>query len=114
MVNIRMGRINSTMQTLLAETIKNELQDNRLDGAIVSILKVDVANDLSHANINVSIFGVDEKEAFHALLNSVPYLRKTIAKKMQLRIVPQLHFVLDGSLEYADKMNALLNKIKKN
>lgn len=112
--NVRMARINASMQTLLSETIKNELQDKRLEGAIVSILKVNVANDLSHAKINISIFGVDEKEAYHAILNSVPYLRRTIAKKMQLRIVPQLHFVLDNSLEYADKMNALFDKLKNN
>lgn len=113
MANIRMARINASMQTLLSESIKNELQDKRLEGAIVSVLKVNVANDLSHAKINISIFGVDEKEGYHAILSSVPYLRRTIAKKMQLRIVPELHFVLDNSLDYADKMNALFDKINK-
>jgi ribosome-binding factor A len=113
MANVRMSRINASMQTVLAETIKNELSDERLEGAIVSVLKVAVSNDLSHANINLSIFGKDPKEAFHAILSSVPYLRKSIARKMQLRIVPELHFVLDDSLEYAQKMNELFEKIKK-
>jgi len=111
--NIRLARINSTMQTVLAETIKNELQDERLSAAIVSVLKVAVTNDLSHAKINVSIFGKDEKNAFQALLSSVPYLRKAVAKKVQLRIVPELHFVLDNSLDYSEKMNKLFEKIKK-
>lgn len=113
MANVRMGRINSTMQNVLAETIRKELQDPRLEGAIISVLKVNVSDDLSHARINISIFGKDEQEVYHAILSSIPYLRKAVAKKVQLRIVPELHFVLDNSLDYADKMDALFNKIKK-
>jgi ribosome-binding factor A len=113
MANVRVNRINSQMQTLLAQIIKQDLTDPRLEGAIVSVLKVDVAQDLSHAKINLSIFGVkDEEGAFKAILNSVPFIRRTLAKKLQLRIMPELHFVLDGSLAYADKINTLLNKIK--
>lgn len=113
MANVRMARINATMQNVLAETIRTELHDSRLEGAIVSVLKVNVSQDLSHARINVSIFGKDQEQAFHAIVSSIPYLRKAVAKKVQLRIVPELHFVLDNSLDYADKMDALFNKIKK-
>jgi ribosome-binding factor A len=113
MAKVRQNRINSQMQTVLAEAIQKELQDPRLDGAIVSVLKADVSADLSHAKIYVSIFGTDEKKAFNAILNSVPYLRKIVAKKVQLRIVPQLHFILDKSIDHASNINSILNKIKK-
>ena len=112
MANIRIKRINSTMQNTLAQIIRDELKDSRLQGAIVSVLKVDVSNDLSHAKINVSIFSKNKQDAFNAILSSVPYLRKTLARKMQLRHMPQLHFILDDSLEYAEKMNNLFSKIK--
>lgn len=112
MANVRLNRINANMQTVLAETIKKELTDPRLDNSIVSVLKVAVAQDLSHAKVNVSIFATNKEDAFLALKNSVPYLRKSLAKKMQLRIVPELHFVLDDSLEYASKMDQLFDKIK--
>jgi len=113
MKDIRLKRINSEMQEVLAQTIQQELTDERLNGAIVSVLKVAVDDDLEHAKINISIFGKNEEEAFHAILSSVPFLRKSVARKMQLRIVPELHFVLDKGIEYASKMDALFQKIKK-
>lgn len=113
MANVRVNRINSEMQTILAQIIKQDLTDPRLEGAIVSVLKVNVAPDLSHAKINLSIYSAkNEEDAFKAILNSIPFIRRSLAKKIQLRIVPELHFVLDGSLAYADKINTLLNKIK--
>ncbi|MDD4211707.1 MAG: 30S ribosome-binding factor RbfA [Clostridia bacterium] len=113
MANVRTSRVNSEMQTLLAQIIKNDLNDPRLEGAIISVLKVNVVSDLSHAKINLSIFSAkNSDEAFKAILNSVPFIRRTLARKMQLRIMPELHFVLDTSLDYASKIDGLLNKIK--
>lgn len=114
MANARIEKINAEMQGVLANLIKDKLSDPRLNGAIVSVLKVDTSNDLSHSNIYVSLFNAKDKDqAFKALLSSIPYLRRNVARQVKLRKMPELHFILDDSLDYADKINSLLAKIKK-
>jgi|LGOV01.1.fsa_nt_gb ribosome-binding factor A len=113
MANVRINRINASMQSAIMETIRN-LQDPRVGGAIISVLKVDTTNDLSHANVFISIFtSKDVESTFNAIKNSTPYIRRQVAKKINLRAMPELHFKLDDSLDYADKIETLLKKIKK-
>ena len=113
MANVRTSRVNSEMQMLIAQIIKDELNDPRLEGAIISVLKVSVVSDLSHAKIIISIFSAKNSDAaFKAILNSVPFIRRNLAKKMQLRIMPELHFAMDTTSAYASKIDTLIDKIK--
>ena len=114
MANARIEKINSEMQQTIAGLIRNNLKDPRLNGAIISVLKVDTSGDLSHAKVYISVFNAKSNdEAFKAILNSTPYLRRQTAKQVKLRKMPELHFTLDDSLDYADKIDKLINKINK-
>ncbi|MGD9901421.1 MAG: 30S ribosome-binding factor RbfA [Spirochaetales bacterium] len=109
---IRMSRINSAIQSAIIDIIKNNLIDPKLDGAIVSVTKVDTSNDLSHCNVYISIMtNKSAEEAFNAIRNSLPYIRKQTASRVSLRIMPQLHFILDDSIEYSAKIESLIEKI---
>ena len=111
MVN-RLDRVNSQIQKAISESIIYELQNPKIKSSLITVSKVDVSADFSHAKVFVSIFPDKVKEeVFNALKTCVPFLRKEVARKVQLRITPELHLFIDNSEEYASKIDNLLNKI---
>ena len=81
-----------------------------------SIVSVIVSKDLAHANVFVSIYSTNKEKAtttFNAIKGDAKRIRFELAKSSRARTVPELHFYLDGSMEYGDKMDKLFIKIAK-
>jgi ribosome-binding factor A len=89
---------------------------NMMDGGMVSISSVKITPDLYEARIYLSLFQVknteDVLERFKELSSEI---RGELGKRMrhQLRIIPQLTFYLDDTLDYVFKIEKLLDDIKK-
>ncbi|MBQ8762101.1 MAG: 30S ribosome-binding factor RbfA [Clostridia bacterium] len=116
MAGNRIERVNAQIQRILANTIANDINDPRLKG-FVSVTNVDTSNDLSHCKVYLSIFGTDEKtkqESFYILKNSVPFLRKTLARSLDIRITPELHLFLDNGMQESEKMEKLIQSLNIN
>ncbi len=114
MAGNRIDRINAEMKRQLAPIISEELTDPRIKG-LISIVKVDTDSDLSVAKIYLSILGADgeEKQAVEAINKAEGYIKNILKKKIQLRALPQLRFILDGSISYGIKISQILSDIKK-
>ena len=111
----RILKINSEIQKELSKLISYSLRDPRLDGVYVSVLSVDTTNDLSYCKAKISIFPENKKQqTFNIVKNSIPFLRREIAKNVKLRVVPELIFILDEGYQYENKINELLKEIKIN
>ena len=111
----RILKINSEIQKELSKLITYNLKDPRLEGCFVSLTSVDTTNDLSYCKIKISVFPDDKKETtFNIIKNSIPFLRREIAKNVKLRVVPELLFSLDEGFEHENKINKLLKEIKDN
>lgn len=111
MVN-RLDRVNSEIQKAISESIIYNIENPKIKTALVTVSKVDISADFSHAKVFVSIFpDKTREEVFNALKTCVPFLRKEVARKVKLRITPELHLFLDTSEEYASRIDSLLNKI---
>ena len=109
----RLQRVNSEIKKALADILSNEIRDPRLSG-LVSVLDVDTTNDLSHCFISVSIYEQDKKvveRSFNTLQHSANFIRKMLAGRVDLRIVPYLHFKLDNRFEINQKMSKLIDSI---
>jgi len=107
---IRIEKINAVITHELPEIFKG-IKDPRFDG-IVTVTDVSITNDFSHCNIKVSIYNAKDKDLTFKILNkSSSFIRHELANKIDLRIMPELHFLMDNSLDYVDKMNALFKKI---
>lgn len=109
----RIERINSEIQKVLANAIANDLKDPRIQG-FITVTRVNTTNDLSHCTVLISIYGVDEKQkqqTFYSLVNCVHFLRKEVARKVNLRITPELHLKIDDGLNDAEKMNKILENL---
>ena len=112
MESVRQQKINKLVQKELAEIFRAEAR-NLFGGAFITVTTVRVSPDLGLAKIYLSIMATKEKEA---IFNSVKEQTNVIRKKLgllvgkQLRVVPELNFYIDDSLDYAMKIDALLKK----
>jgi len=109
----RLERINSEIQKAIADILRNEIRDPRLYG-LLSVTEVKTTNDLSHCYVSVSIYEQDpikNEISFNTLQRSAGYIRKLLSSRVDLRIVPLLHFKLDKSYEIDQKMSKLIDSI---
>lgn len=104
----KIDRINSELQKELSIIIKDEINDPRLEGSIISILNVDTSNDLSFAKVNVSIYNANKEEVLTALIKGRGYIRKCLGSRVKMRVIPQLVFLLDEGIEHSEKISKLI------
>ncbi len=111
----RLQRLNHLFQHELADLIRTELRDPRL-GAIVSVTRVDVSPDLENATAYVSVLGEREVKAatMNALSAAAPFLRHCLVKRVRIRRVPALHFLLDETIEEAAHVLNLMKQVTEN
>lgn len=111
--NQRAARVGEEIRELLANLIRTEVKDPRV--GFVSIVKVDVAGDLRHAKVYVSVMGdeAQKRDSVKGLANAAGFLRSEIGKNLRLRYMPELHFVLDESIEHGQRIAQLLVQVQK-
>jgi ribosome-binding factor A len=110
----------STRQQKVSRLLQKELADifqkkssSLSPGLLLTVTLVRVSPDLSFAKVYISIFSVKNKEEiFEKIKENVKELRGELGKRVknQLRIVPELAFYIDDSLDYADKIDKLLKR----
>ena len=110
MANYRRGRINDEMQKELSYILR-EVKDPRVKDAFISITAVEATGDLKFAKVYYSAMMGDKKEVAKGLKAASGYIRSQIAQRLNLRITPELTFVLDDSVAHGAHISKLLNSI---
>jgi ribosome-binding factor A len=110
----RLERLNSLLRHELSDLLRLEVKNPRLSSGLISITEVDIAPDLKYAKVFVSsLGGLEEKDAVLASLRSAAgFLRAELAKNLRLRVVPELDFQWDESIEHGAHILELLDKVK--
>ena len=100
MASNRIGRINEEIQRELAEQIRF-LKDPRVSQVgMVSVIRVDTTGDLRYAKVFISVLDKEqEKEVMKGLKSASGFLRRELARALQLRYTPELKFVADDSIQ---------------
>ena len=109
-------RVNKHVQEALGRIINEEY--NYKDTGLITVNKVEVSRDLRHAKVYVSVLLEDEhyftKEDIIEKLEKEEYLIKDILKnRITLKYLPKLHFMLDESLDKAEKIYDIIEKHNK-
>lgn len=112
--------MDSTRQQKVARLIQKELAEiflqesrNLFQGKMISVTIVRVTPDLAMAKSYISIFPSDNnKEILKAIRIANPKIRGLLGRKVgkQIRIIPELEFYIDDSLDYIDNINSLLKE----
>ena len=113
MNNKRTARISSEVKREISKILRDDLSDPRLSTeSMVSITDVEVTNDLSYADIYVSVLG-DQKnkdDAIEAFNQEKGYIKVLIGERMRLRSMPEFRFKLDESIERGAYINKLIEE----
>jgi ribosome-binding factor A len=109
---LRMKRINDRFKEVLSLILLTRLEDPRLEGVMVTDVKVD--RELDFANIYVSALSGTEhsKEVLEGLNHARGYLKHELANEIDLRVMPRLRFFWDPTPERADRIDTLLAQIR--
>ena len=108
-------RLERTTEDIKREltAIFRELKDPRVQQAFISIIRVDVTNDLSYCTVYVSAMeGLDRaNEAVKGLKSAAGFIRRELSHRLKLRYVPQLIFKATDSIEYSANISRILNDL---
>ena len=104
--SIKNTRINGEVQKVLSEIIRGEIKDPRIS-PLTSVVSVSVAPDLKTCKAFISVLGNEEAQenTMAGLKSAVGYVRRQLAKELNLRNTPEITFVLDQSIEYGVNMS---------
>jgi len=97
----------------ISEIIREDMRDPRLD-PMISLTRAEVTKDLKYATVFVSIYGDDDKrqKAMDALIGGAGFIRSRVGAIMRIRVLPEIRFKLDDSIEHGAKIAQLLKKAK--
>lgn len=103
------------VQRELSEIIRSEIKDPRVAGAMITVVSVEVTPDLKYCKAFISVLGDQEKakDAILGLKSAVGYIRRELARRINLRNTPELTFILDQSIEYGVNMSRLIDEVTK-
>lgn len=112
MANQRIVRVNEEIRKEISEIIREEIKDARIKNTMVSITAVDTTTDLKNAKVFISVLQDNKKdEALEVLIDSSKFIRKELARRINLRNTPELTFKLDDSIAYGMKMARIIHEV---
>lgn len=114
MANHKLSRTTEDIKRELSAVLR-EVKDPRVRGAFVSIIRVEVTNDLSYCTVYISaIEGMERaNEAVKGLKSAQGFIRSELAHRLTIRHVPQLIFKATDSIEYSANISRMLHDLER-
>lgn len=112
--SIKNTRINGEVHRELSNIIRGEIKDPRIN-PMTSVVAVEVAPDLKTCKAYISVLGDEEsqKDTLKGLRSAEGYIRRELARNINLRNTPEITFILDQSIEYGVKMSKMIDDVTK-
>lgn len=110
--SIKNTRINMEVQRELARIIREEIKDPRIH-PVTSVVACEVAPDLKTCKAYISVLGTEEdaENTKKGLVNASGYIRRELARSVNLRNTPEITFIMDQSIEYGVNMSKKINDL---
>lgn len=94
------AKIQSSLQRAIQQVIVRGLQDPRLDGTLITITELELAEDGRDATVHVSVLPEKaEKRSIAAIAHARAFIRREAGELIRMKMLPQLHFSLDRRLK---------------
>lgn len=112
-MNPRIGRIEEEIKKEVSNILRDDIKEPNITG-LISVTKVKVTADLKYAKVYVSILNAkDMKQSLAGLKKASGFVRSEIAKRINLRVTPEIIFELDDSIEYGARIDSILKEVLK-
>ena len=110
----RVERVASLIRREVSELMIGGIKDDRVNQGMVSVTSVEVAGDLQHCKIFVSIYGSEEDraQAMAGLSSASAYVQGELGRRLKMRRTPEVVFVLDRGIEKGTSVLGLLNRLE--
>ena len=110
--SIKNTRINGEVQKELSKIIREEIKDPRIH-PMTSVMAVEVAPDLKTCKAFISVLGNEKakQSTIKGLKNAEGYIRRELARTLNLWNTPEIRFILDESIEYGVNMSKLIDDV---
>ena len=112
--SIKNTRVNTEVQHELSNIIRGGLKDPRV-APWTSVVAAEVAPDLKTCKAYISVLGDEksQKDTITGLKSAEGYIRSQLARTVNLRNTPEIHFILDQSIEYGVRMSKIIDEVNK-
>lgn len=108
----RTERVGEFLRKEISLMVSQQLKDPRVAG-VVTITKVDISVDLRHARVFVSVLGDEEtkQSVMSGLTSAAGFMRRQLGDRLDLKYTPELSFLIDDTMEKADTVLRLMNRL---
>lgn len=112
--SIKNTRVNTEVQRELSNTIRGGIKDPRV-APWTSVVAVEVAPDLKTCKAYISVLGDEKAQAdtLEGLQSAEGYIRRELARTLNMRNTPEIRFILDQSIEYGVNMSRKIDEVTK-
>ena len=110
--SVKNTRINGEVLKELSNIIRSEIKDPRIN-PMTSVVAVEVAPDLKTCKAYISVLGDEksQKDTITGLKSAEGYIRRQLARTVNLRNTPEIRFILHQSIEYGINMSKLIDEV---
>lgn len=110
----RVERVAALIRREMSDLLINGIRDERVHQGMVSVTDVEVAGDLQHCRIHVSVLGSEEdrQQVITGLRAAAPYVKGELSRRMKMRRTPEVVFQLDRGIERGTTVLGLLNRLE--
>lgn len=110
----RVERVAALIRREVSELLRSGIKDERIHSGLVSVTHAEVAGDLQHCRIFVSVLGSDDDRAqvLAGLKAASPYVKGEIGRRLRMRRTPEVAFQLDRGLERGASVLELLGRLE--
>ena len=109
-MNIKIERINHMIMEEVSKILMLEVKDE--DIKFITVTDCDTSNDLSYCKVYVTVLEQEKRdETLKALNNASGFIRGELAKRIEIRNIPELKFIYDESVFYGEKIDKIIDEI---
>ena len=109
-MSLRIEKVNKLIKQEVGKIILSEI--NFPKDVMVTVVKVEVSKDLRYADVFVSVFPFRKKEeAKEMLKENIYFMQKILNKRLFMKPLPRIRFVIDDAGEYVGKIDELINRL---
>ena len=112
-MSVKIERLEHTFAEQISQILKLEIKDERIH--FVTVTACSITNDLSFAKVYVTVLDDNERNGILKQLNKASnFIERELSKRVDIRKMPNITFVYDESIEYANNIEKIIEGIEEN
>lgn len=112
-MSIKIDRLNNLFLEEISKILRTEIKDERI--SFVTITDVKITSDLYYAKVYVTVLNDKERDNVIKLLNKASnFIERELSHRIEIRRMPNITFVYDESIEYANNIEKIIERINEN